>query len=134
MADYKITRALVTGGAGFVGGHVVAQLCEMGVKVRVLDLQTADLRNLKTLDVDFVAIWRAGETMRVEEDAATKKTGSLKTEKGSIAYEMRLSDPGREQDIVRKLEDRAMAFDLVETFERIRAAVSTLAATDPKFA
>jgi UDP-glucose 4-epimerase len=43
----RIVRALVTGGAGFIGGHVVNLLCEQGHEVTVLDnLSTGHRRNL----------------------------------------------------------------------------------------
>ena len=50
MIQYK--RALVTGGAGFIGSHVVKRLLDSGIEVAVLDnLSTGCRENLSGMDV-----------------------------------------------------------------------------------
>lgn len=47
-------KALVTGGAGFLGSTVVKQLVSEGVAVKVLALPTEPMDNLKGIDVEIV--------------------------------------------------------------------------------
>ncbi len=51
MPDLPFQRALVTGGAGFIGSHLVDALAARGCRVTVLDnLSTGSLANLAQLD------------------------------------------------------------------------------------
>lgn len=54
---YKDKQVLVTGGAGFIGSHIVEKLVELSAKVRILDnLSTGNLENLKSVidKIEFI--------------------------------------------------------------------------------
>ena len=52
---YRQKRALITGGAGFIGSHLARQLDRLGAKVRVLDdLSSGRKENLYNINHDFV--------------------------------------------------------------------------------
>jgi UDP-glucose 4-epimerase len=54
---YSFLNVLVTGGAGFIGSHIVEQLVALGARVTILDnLSTGNLNNLSTVhnQINFI--------------------------------------------------------------------------------
>lgn len=88
------------------------------------------------VEPDIVAIWRAGEVLQVEdEDAAAATRGTIKPSGfQALVYEGRFADAEGEREAIAQLEDCATRFDLVEAFERMRAALELLAKEDPRYA
>lgn len=87
--------------------------------------------------VNVAAIWRAGEALRPESEDSEVTHGTIKAP-GSpfqpLVYEGRFRDADSERDTIACLEDCAGRFDLVEVFERMRAALQLLAKEDPRYA
>ncbi|HXV46223.1 MAG TPA: NAD-dependent epimerase/dehydratase family protein, partial [Nitrososphaera sp.] len=64
----RITRALVTGGAGFIGSHIVDELVSKGVETYVIDnLSTGTLDNLAQHKASGLLHFMAGDAREVEE-------------------------------------------------------------------
>ena len=58
---YKHLPVLVTGGAGFIGSHLVKKLVELEAHVTVLDnLQTGFLKNLESVFHKIIFCWHNG--------------------------------------------------------------------------
>lgn len=123
-------------GVELCGQTLLRQSSRKPGTVLVPDRQLLDIAD--EADVNMAAIWRAGETLKVEEeDAATAARGTIKSA-GSpfqpLVYEGRFRDADSERDTIAYLEDCAGRFDLVEAFDRMRAALQLLAKEDPRYA
>lgn len=82
-------KVLVTGGAGFIGSHVVEKLVEKGSEVTVLDnLQNGNLINLKSVEGKFKFIKGDCTDSRIAEKACDKQevVVNLAARVGGIEY------------------------------------------------
>ena len=108
----KSRTVLVTGGAGFIGSHLVDALIERGLRVRILDnistgtrsnlnpgaeLIEADLRNLDSIRPAFH-----------DTDTATYTAEDFRfTTKGNTLYAIELGKPSGRETVIRSLSSNA---------------------------
>lgn len=90
-------KALVTGGAGFIGSNLVAGLRDRGIGVRVLDdLSSGYRRNLDGLDVEFMD----GDVRnRDAVDAAVRGCDLVFHLAASVGNKRSIDDPVRDSEI-----------------------------------
>lgn len=86
---------------------------------------------------NMLAIWRAGEAFKPEDEGKAATAGTIKSPGSSyppLVYKGRFVNPAQEKEAIALLEECNQRFDLVEAFERMRAALELLAKQDPHYA
>jgi hypothetical protein len=89
------------------------------------------------VDVDIVAIWRAGESLKVEDEAVSGSRGTIRPSDSGrqpMVYEAHFSNEAHQSESLTHIEQCAGRFDLVEAFERMRTALELLAKEDSRYA
>lgn len=122
-------------GVELCGKALVQQSSRKPKTILVPEHGLLDIAN--QVDVSMLTIWRAGETLKIEEQEIGSTRGTIKAPGSAfqpVVYEGRFADKDREKDIVAFLQHCASRFDLVEAFERMRAALQLLAKEDSRYA
>jgi len=121
--------------------YVGVELCgkqlvrQTGRKPKLIVIPETKLLDISdATDNDIVAIWRSGESIRVEENPDDLKKGTIKsTAFQTIVYEGRFKDDSSKKEAVTFLQVCSNNFDLIEAFERMRAALQLLAKEDSRY-
>ena len=94
---------VVTGGAGFIGGHLVRGLLERGRSVRVVDnLSTGSLKNLEGLEQAYPGRFEFSETDIRDRDALDPLFEGVSTvfhQAAMVSVQKSVEDPGLCHDI-----------------------------------
>jgi hypothetical protein len=115
------------------GNQLIKQSGRKPKTILVPDKKLLDIAN-KT-DCNVVAIWRSGEKIKVEEDAQNPQRGTIRsTSFQPVVYEGRFKDDATQKEIITFLQVCSSHFDLIEAFERMRAALQLLAKEDSRYA
>jgi len=89
----KIKKALVTGGAGFIGSHIVDALVSSGCQVAVIDnLATGKLSNLKHIR-DKISFYEDDIRDRKALDTAVKDCGVIFHQAAVVSVPQTVEDP-----------------------------------------
>ena len=122
--------------------YISSELCgkqlvkQSGRKPKIILVPDKKLLEIaETTDNEIVAIWRSGEKIKVEELSNDLQRGTIKCASFQpIVYEGRFTEEGGKRDALAFLQNCSDHFDLVEVFERMRAALLLLAKEDSRYA
>lgn len=121
-------------GVELCGKTLITQSSRKPKTILVPERELLDIAN--EVEPDIVAIRRAGDALQLEDeglDVGGRGTISVAGYQ-PIVYECRLADPDSRSETVARLQDWCARFDLVEAFERMRAALQLLAKEDSRYA
>lgn len=110
------------------GKTLVSQLARKPIAILVPNPLLLDLSNECMCDV--IAIWPPGESLSRTVEGSSILTAGAR----DIAYQARFVDANRDSEILSFVQACASNFSLLDTFDRIRAALQLLAKEDTKFA
>jgi hypothetical protein len=125
-------------GVELCGKTLIQQAARKSKLIVVPDRGLLDISD--QVNINMVALWRAGESIKLEEELKSGSRGTIKSTKPTkstfqpVVYEGRFIDDANEKEVIAFLQECADRFDLVEAFERIRAALKLLAKEDSRYA